>query len=196
MHKVFYDTEFIDDGSTIELISIGMVADNGDEYYAINAELSLTRLLRIPWHMQNTVPSLPIGTVGDNQIEWVQDHPDSKLIKSRLTIRQEVLKFIYDHMDIAGISVNDNIELWAWYGAYDHVVLAQLWGPMVNLPSSTVPMFTCDFKQELERKIRVTGNNRLRYILPKMDDEGTVHNALDDARLLKKRYEWLEQFKG
>jgi hypothetical protein len=28
---------------------------------------------------------------------------------------------------------NENLELWAWYGAYDHVALAQLWGSMVAL---------------------------------------------------------------
>ena len=32
--KYFYDTEFIDDGHTINLISIGIVAEDGHEYYA------------------------------------------------------------------------------------------------------------------------------------------------------------------
>lgn len=193
MGRIYYDTEFIDDGNTIELISIGMISDKGEEYYAINGELELRRLMGIPWHLENTVPSLPISTVGDNKISWVQDHPDSKLIKSRATIRHEVFKFIDDNSDIITGSASDNIELWAWYGAYDHVALAQLWGPMMNLPTAIVPMFTCDLKQELERKIRVTGNRRLRYELPKMES-GNLHNALDDARLLKKRAEWLEQF--
>ena len=34
--KYFYDTEFIEDGSTIELISIGVVAEDGREYYAVS----------------------------------------------------------------------------------------------------------------------------------------------------------------
>jgi len=34
--KYFYDTEFIDNGHTIELISIGVAAEDGREYYAIS----------------------------------------------------------------------------------------------------------------------------------------------------------------
>lgn len=34
--RYFYDTEFIDDGRTIELISIGMVSEDGREYYAVS----------------------------------------------------------------------------------------------------------------------------------------------------------------
>lgn len=30
--RYFYDTEFIEDGHTIELISIGVVAEDGREY--------------------------------------------------------------------------------------------------------------------------------------------------------------------
>lgn len=192
MRRIFYDTEFIDDGSTIELISIGMVADNGEEYYGINGELELRRLPDLSWHMENTVPSLPIGTRDDDKLGWDLSHPDATLIKSRAKLRLEVFEFIYKNSDNVGPTLNDNIELWAWYGAYDHVVLAQLWGPMNDLPGS-VPKYTNDFKQELERKIQLTGNSRLRFILPKME-EGSLHNALDDARLLKRRYEWLTSF--
>ena len=36
--RYFYDTEFIEDGSTIELVSIGIVAEDGREYYAVSTE--------------------------------------------------------------------------------------------------------------------------------------------------------------
>lgn len=186
MPRIYYDTEFIDDGNTIELISIGMINEFGEEYYGINENLSLSRLLDQPWHMENTVPSLPIRTVGDNKIGWVPEHPDSKLIKPKVAIRDDVFDFIVRTATLGKTPV----ELWAWYGAYDHVVLAQLWGSMIYLPRGIVPMYTNDLKQEMTRKEKL-GNKRLRYDLPKMD-EGTVHNALDDAKLLKIRAEWLD----
>lgn len=34
--RYFYDTEFIEDGHTIDLISIGVVAEDGRSYYAIS----------------------------------------------------------------------------------------------------------------------------------------------------------------
>ena len=36
--RFFYDTEFIEDGDTIELISIGIVGDDGREYYAVSTD--------------------------------------------------------------------------------------------------------------------------------------------------------------
>ena len=36
--RIFYDTEFLDDGKTIDLISIGMVAEDGRELYAVSSE--------------------------------------------------------------------------------------------------------------------------------------------------------------
>ena len=36
--RYFYDTEFIEDGSTIELVSIGIVAEDGREFYAVSTE--------------------------------------------------------------------------------------------------------------------------------------------------------------
>ncbi len=33
--KIFYDAEFIEDGVTIDLISIAMVAEDGRELYAV-----------------------------------------------------------------------------------------------------------------------------------------------------------------
>lgn len=192
MRKIYYDTEFIDDGTTIELISIGMVADNGEEYYGINGELSISRLAGLPWHIENTVPSLPIRTTTNKKLVWDIGHPDAKLIKSRARLRLEIFEFIYNNSDKRSTSVSDNVELWAWYGAYDHVALCQLWGPMNELPAGTIPMYTCDLKQELERKAMAINKPRLRYDIPKME-KGHLHNALDDARLLKRRAEWLEQ---
>ena len=41
------------------------------------------------------------------------------------------------------------IELWAWIAAYDHVVLAQLWGDMRALPRP-IPRFTHELRQRWE----------------------------------------------
>ena len=41
--RYFYDTEFIEDGTTIELVSIGIVAEDGREYYAVSTDFDATR---------------------------------------------------------------------------------------------------------------------------------------------------------
>ena len=55
--RYFYDTEFIDNGRIIELISIGVVAEDGREYYAISTEFDPERAGR--WVRANVLPKLP-----------------------------------------------------------------------------------------------------------------------------------------
>lgn len=157
--RVYYDTEFIEDGRTIDLISIGLVAEDGREYYAVNQEMPVRRIRKHAWLMENVVPGLPVPH-GDR---WLYDYA-SPLSKKRTAIASEVREFI---------TAAPDVELWASFGAYDHVVLAQLWGSMIALPDG-VPMWTNDLQQEAAR-LGVPNAD-----LPKQEDG--VHNALADAR--------------
>lgn len=56
MNPIFFDTEFMDNGNTIELISIGMVNLNGDTYYAESKEADLSKAH--PWVKQHVLPNL------------------------------------------------------------------------------------------------------------------------------------------
>lgn len=126
--RYFYDTEFIEDGSTIDLISIGVVAEDGREYYAVSSEFNPERAGS--WVRTHVLPKLP--------------PPASRLWRSRAQIRSDLETFF----DIDG---DEPIELWAWIAAYDHVVLCQLWGPMTHLPP-VIPRFTHELRQLWEER--------------------------------------------
>jgi hypothetical protein len=121
--RYFYDTEFIEDGRTIELISIGVAAEDGREYYAVSTEFDPERAGS--WVRANVLPKLP--------------SPASQLWRSRRQIRLDLEEFF----DVGG---TEPIELWAWVAAYDHVALCQLWGPMPQLPRA-IPRFTRELRQ-------------------------------------------------
>ena len=169
--RINYDTEFLENGRTIELISIALVADDGREYYAVNANMPMVEIALHDWLMANVVPSLPL----QNKIFGL-DNPwgldlGSPLVKPHRVIAEEVSEFIRRIPDP---------ELWAWYGAYDHVVLSQLWGRMIDHPP-WVPMWTNDLKQEWARLGR-----------PKMPEQAEgEHNALQDARHNKRMGDFL-----
>jgi 3' exoribonuclease, RNase T-like len=120
--RYFYDTEFIEDGRTIELVSIGVVAEDGREFYAVSTEFDPAPAL--PWVRDNVLAKLP--------------SPASPAWRSREAIRTELLAFL-----TAGPG---EVELWAWYAGYDHVALCQLWGAMPALPRA-VPRFSRDLRQ-------------------------------------------------
>lgn len=165
--KLFYDTEFIERGPAhpIDLISIGMVAEDGRELYAVSSEFDVAALHSNGWLVQNVWPSLPKVQHGRGVRckcmlgHLDTDHPD---VRSRAQIARLVADFV---------QATPDVELWAWYGAYDHVALCQLWGRMIDLPSG-VPMFTNDLKQEAVR----LGDPRVPV------QASGEHNALADAR--------------
>lgn len=185
--KVFYDTEFLEDGRTIDLISIGMVAEDGRELYLVNDAVGSRplheRICNHKWLMGNVVRSLPLAprpdpisiaealsTLFSPTAQFTLDMDHVAVVPTRV-IRNQVRQFILDTPDV---------ELWADYGAYDHVVLAQLWGPMVKLPDG-IPMWTHDLRHLVEQHPNVE--------LPEQVDGH--HNALADARHVRTCWETL-----
>jgi hypothetical protein len=164
--RVFYDTEFLERGPEhpIELISIGMVAEDGRELYAVNADLPEECVRTHDWLSEHVWPHLPLAepdaAARDGSASRLDlGHPD---VRPRARIARLVAEFL---------ERTPEPELWAWYGAYDHVVLTQLWRTMVETPDH-VPKWTNDLRQEARR----LGDP----VLPRQP--GGEHHALADAR--------------
>lgn len=180
--RIFYDCEFLEDGSTVDLISIGMVTDDGREYYAIQQRTwrEWRKVYRHEWLRENVMPSLP-RLHGDRRLQVsYRTNPlaidfHAREMKPREQIRDEVRDFI--------LAAGPAVELWADYGAYDHVALCQLFGRMIDLPDG-VPMWTHDFQQAWETAGR-----------PGLPEQASgLHNALADARHLKVQFEALASY--
>lgn len=181
--RYFYDTEFLEDGETIALISIGIAAEDGREYYAVNSAVGESlnpgdlgsRIAAHDWLMENVVPHLPLRDKpkryhGVPSNKWMPPplNMNSTTVKPTWVIANEVREFI----------TGDAIELWADYSAYDHVALMQLYGPMINRPKQ-LPMFTHD--------IQAYANFAGFHDLPDIPEDA-AHNALTDARNVWARY--------
>jgi len=119
------DTEFIEAGPTkpIQLISIGIVSQDGRGYYAQSSEYNVS-----------------------DASEWVKENVIAKLAdiapKRRHVIAIEILKFVWPGWPERG----DKPEFWGYYADYDWVVFAQLFGTMMDLPKG-FPMYCNDIKQ-------------------------------------------------
>jgi hypothetical protein len=168
--KYFYDTEFIEDGKTIDLISIGVVAEDGRSYYAISTEFNPRRASQ--WVKENVLAHLPERRVNLSDVSVSpRMKEDSLAWKSRKQIRADLLSFIGD---------DPRPEFWAYYADYDHVALCQLFGTMMDLPKGW-PMYTRDIKQ-----LCVSVGN------PKLPEQGKgEHHALADARWNRQAHEFL-----
>lgn len=117
--RIWFDTEFIEDGKTIDLISIGMVREDRRTLYLESNEADLSKA--VPWVQENVIRKL--------------QHDNDHAHASRAEIARQVREF-----------AGEEPEFWAWYGSYDWVCLCQLYGTMIDLPKGW-PMYVRDLKQ-------------------------------------------------
>ena len=178
MSNYFYDTEFLEDGKTIDLISIAIVHyESGKHFYAVNRDAPWNRIKKHPWLMSNVIPSLPVEF--KNGYVYFDHSTNNAHILEKDRIRDSLMMFVDDTQE-NGV---DN-KFWAWYADYDHVVLSQLFGTMMDLPAN-FPMFTMDLKQWAT----MLGNPKVPE-----QDENEEHNALMDAQHNIKIYEFLRDY--
>lgn len=119
--RYFFDTEFIEDGRTIDLVSIGIVSEDDRELYRCSTDAQLHRAS--DWVRANVLPRLPPYS----DPAW----------QNRKKIADDVRVFL------GNVS---KPELWAYYADYDWVAFCQLFGRMIDLPNG-FPKFCMDLKQ-------------------------------------------------
>ena len=120
--RYFYDCEFIENGITIDLVSVGVVAEDGREFYAVSTEFDAGAAG--PWVRRNVLPKLP--------------SPSSEVWKSRSRIRDELYDFVT-------APPTGEVEMWAWIGAYDRGGVPAVGGHDRLL--AAMPRFTRDVRQ-------------------------------------------------
>lgn len=165
--KYFFDTEFIEDGKTVDLISIGIVAEDGREFYSQCIDTDLSRAH--PWVQENVLPHLE-DHIEFNLYSLLYNYP-------RTCYKSEIAGLVGAFCDPVQYG---KPEFWGYYADYDWVVLCQLFGTMMDLPKDW-PMYCRDLKQLCD----MYGN-------PKLPEQGKgEHHALADAKWNKLAYDWL-----
>ena len=178
--KYFIDTEFKEKPNTIDLISIGIVSEDGREYYAICQDFipKLKQIWKDEWIRTNVL--LPIYMENVNTglnmaIEFSKANFKSLIYgvsKPSGQIRKEIIDFIGD----------DKPEFYAYYADYDWVVFCWIFGRMIDLPKN-FPMYCKDLKQIMD-ELQLNSEWKKKNC----SDPKGEHNALVDAKWNMKLY--------
>ena len=115
--KYWLDTEFIERPYTIDLISVGLVAEDGREFYAESSEVDWTKASQ--WTLQTVRPQLDGSGMAREEIGYA--------------VRRFVDK-------------DAKPVFWGYFPAYDWVVFSWLFGNMDELPFH-FPQLCLDIKQ-------------------------------------------------
>lgn len=108
--KYFLDTEFFeDDLNRTQLISVGIVREDGKEFYAEDKEVLEPGVITDPWIKKNVLPKLTGPSFTLKQI------------------RRKLIEFTED---------DHECQFWAWFVTYDWYVITKLMGGFMSLPPS------------------------------------------------------------
>lgn len=190
--RYFLDTEFIDDGKTIGLISIGIVSEDKRELYLQSCEFDRKNVSS--WVEENVLSHLEVCPWADvslgnirrpyiNDLSYHKKHgqcvdQQRRRIhncpwRTRNQMKHDLEVFF---------SPDSKIEVWGWCAGYDFVAICQLFGTMMDLPLGW-PHYIRDIQYLLDEQSIDDSD------LPQQ--EGTAHNALEDARHIQKLWEFL-----
>lgn len=167
--RYFIDTEFAERGRKhpIELISVGIVCEDGREYYGVNRDFNPKHANA--WVKANVLPHLP--PKGERDSQGILRPATAWAWASHHQIRVDLVDFF---TRIKG----DIPEIWGWCCGYDYVVISQTIG------------FDCwpDGWHHYFRDVQQIADQH-DFLFPDQPKDGE-HNALVDARWVKRLYEY------
>jgi hypothetical protein len=169
--KYFIDTEFIEYPFTIDLISLGIISEDGRMLYMINADANLDKAG--DWVRKNVLFNMEEYNKTTNKFNL-----NSKNLYCHSEFKNKVLDFIG----------KETPEFWGYYSDYDWVVFCWIFGRMMDLPKH-FPMY-CNVLRQLELQYGNVNLEKLNFMgIPK-----DKHNALIDAVWIKEAHKFLINF--
>ncbi len=193
--KYFLDTEFIEGFHKplfgkrrhfIDLISIGVVREDGITYSAISNEWRYKDA--DPWVKENVILPLYRSTVnGDARNHFGADNFHTRFYgKPNAQIAEDLRWFFRCHPAHPNYK-KESIEVYAYFADYDWVLLCSLFGRMIDLPKG-MPMYCRDLKQMMDELFLPPEWKDMVCPAPKNE-----HDALADAKWNHNLYKALEE---
>lgn len=176
--KYFFDTEFIEHATGIQLVSIGMVSEDGRTFYAESSIFD--ERLADDWVKGHVLNSLKFSPHHAIQGVHLPAPNVTEVFGSESYIKRMILNFI---------GKDESPEFYAYYASYDWVVFARIFGRMIDLPK-TFPMWVIDLKQMMWERGLTTEWKR-----ENLPDPIGEHNALVDALWNQQLYNLIIQHK-
>jgi hypothetical protein len=192
--KYFIDTEFIEGFHKpmfgkrrhfIDLISIGIIAEDGREYYAISKEYNYKDAS--DWVKENIITQIYREQIPAFKQQFINLKTFHKYIpdgKTNKQIAEEIKEFCKPQRTFEiekpitiKYSEVQNPEFYGYYSDYDWVLFCSLFGTMMDLPKG-FPMYCIDLMQTLdETAISLTSAELSKLSYPTVTHN--VYSTLD-----------------
>lgn len=176
MTKVFFDTEFTGLHQKTTLVSIGLVAEGGQTFYAELTDYDQSQV--DDWIRNNVIEKLIL-----------KDHAhvinlDEFIVNSNTERVKEALTH--------WLAQFEQVEIWSDCLSYDWVLFCQLFGHAFNIPKNVyyIPFDICTLFKAKGIDPDISREQFAEKIFT--DQTMSKHNALYDALIIKACYEKLQ----
>ena len=187
--KIFFDTEFTGLHKNTTLISIGMVDENNNAFYAEFTDFDEKQC--DDWIKENVIAHLKYHGTHTNMKLWGRDPKENLTyaIGDTEFIREKIEQWLLPH---------DKVQLVSDVCHYDMVLFIDIWGGAFDIPRAINP--SChDLNQDIAEYYCLSEDRAFdlsREELANLDNypiEGDKHNSLFDAKVIKQIYEFIHE---
>lgn len=199
MTKIFFDTEFTGLHKNTTLISIGIVAETGETFYAELTDYDQSQV--DGWIRSNVISKLKFSDIITASVggweHWISDNGvysnalEMALAKKNMSQFECIGKteMVRNRLE-KWLSQFESVEMWSDCLSYDWVLFCNIFGHAFNIPKNVyyIPFDICTlFKSKgIDPDI-----NREKFGCGEIYSEMPKHNALWDARVIKMCYDKL-----
>lgn len=182
--KIYFDTEFTGLQKNTTLISIGLISENGDSFYAEFSDYDKSMVNE--WIQDNVIDNL---LYDKEKSEWKKNVADVQVYGEKQIVKRALKKWL---------SKFSMIELCSDVHHYDMVLFVDIFGDAFSLPDSISPccidinqkiyeneLFGCN---TLQKAFDISRESIVESYIDKIDtiiDESSKHNAFYDATIIK-----------
>jgi len=181
MTKIWFDTEFTGLHQATTLISIGLIAESGETFYAEFVDFDKSQVDE--WIQKNVIDKLYLPYDPATGIERTESTRSCTTVKGGKDIIKNRLE--------TWLSQFEQVEMWSDCLSYDWVLFSQIWGHAFNIPKNVyyIPFDICTLM-----KIKGVDPDVSREQFAGLWPESAYefkHTAIWDAKVIKLCYEKL-----
>lgn len=189
--KVFFDTEFTGLHKDTTLISIGFISENGRTFYAELNDYDKSQI--DDWLQKNVIDNLLMSAPKEGEVEYftATRHSDNPIGNDLYNSYSVQLNGNKEEIRIAlekWLLQFKQVEIWSDCLSYDWVLFNDIFGHAFKIPKNVyyIPFDICTLF-----KAKGIDADISKEEFAEMKDGSQKHNALWDAKVIKKCYEKL-----
>lgn len=175
--NIYLDSEFSGLHQNTTLISIGLITEDGDSFYAELSDYDKNQI--DSWLEDNVISNLTLQEKTHNKTYYNPKSNSTTCFCNKTYLKKTLTKWLNNF---------DKVEIWSDCLAYDWVLFNEIFGGAFEIPKN---VYYIPFDLSTAFKLKGIDPDISREEFSGITSKDAKHNSLFDAKVIKKCYEKL-----